>query len=144
MTASAPSALGSASQQQVDSPTAEHVKFAERLWQISEKHQNVLVQQYDRHFQLGGKSTVWDIDYAKFKRTCSSVLHATVDALANRKEQVLLVFANCFYVYEELQQAGVDTERQNKFIEFAARYLADYGFQQWISEQGGLVSDIVW
>ena len=71
------------------------------------------------------------------------MLRAAANALANRKEQILLVLANCCYVCEELNNAGGDTHRQNQFVNHVGRYLVEHGFQPWIREQGGWVRGVV-
>ena len=71
------------------------------------------------------------------------MLRATVNAVADRREQILLVIANCSYICEELKNAGGDTHRQNEFVNHVGRYLVEHGFQPWIREQGGWVSDTV-
>jgi len=123
------------SEEQTDPATA---LFAEKLQQTAKKYEKVLNDQYDCFFR---GHTAWDITYDVFKRQCTRVLRTTADTLADRVEQILLVFANCCYIHEELRQAGGDVHRQNEFTKHVGQYLVEHGFQPWIREQGGWVSD---
>ena len=74
-----------------------------------------------------------DIDYATFRTICSNVLSSTMDTIANRGNQILLVFASYFHL-TRVHNTDLQTSR------YVGQYLSDVGLQSWIQLHGGWVS----
>ena len=80
-----------------------------------------------------------NISYPIFSTACSNLLRRTVNSVANRWDQTLLVFANYMQLREALRG---DTSQQNEVALYIGQYLSDMGFQSWVSwmRQNDLVS----
>ena len=107
------------------------------LYGVSKKYQKELSEVFDKQ-TAGIGASLWDINYDAFSTICSDVLRRTINNVANRWDQALLVFANYVQLKEGLKG---DTSRQNEIASYIGRYLSDMGFQTWIQLQGGWVSN---
>lgn len=109
--------------------------LGQKLQLTADRYRDVLNQQFDAQVQR----SVWDVTYGSFRNACMGALQLTVNAVSNRWEQILLIYAGFLRINLELQHAGGDVSRQNEFAGYVARFLDDHDFGTWVQEQGGWV-----
>lgn len=100
---------------------------------------------------LWRERSVWEVGLSQFSDSCGQVLERCQGALRSGWERVWVVYSFLGRVVGELRQqtegegatGASPSLRERNMQDFAGQFMREYGLQEWVEQQGGMVSGCI-